>query len=155
MKIIYHNRSHNEQAEKDLGATYVSFDELIQQSDIISIHANYTPDQAGIFDREIFGKMKPNLIFINTARGGFQNEEDLLEALKSGKIWGAGLDVTNPEPMEQNNPLLQLPNVCVLPHIGSATAEARNGMSKIAAENIVAFSKNQPMPNCVNPEIYQ
>ncbi|UQB70117.1 2-hydroxyacid dehydrogenase [Epilithonimonas zeae] len=154
MNIIYHNRSHNEQAEKELGAKYVTFDELVQESDIISIHANYTAEQAGIFNKETFEKMKPNLIFINTARGGFHNEKDLFEALKSGKIWGAGLDVTNPEPMDKENPLLQLPNVCVLPHIGSATIEARNGMSKLAAENIVAFAKGEKMPTCVNPEIY-
>lgn len=154
MNIIYHNRSHNEQAEKELNAKYVSFDELIQESDIISIHANYTAEQAGIFNKETFEKMKPNLIFINTARGGFHNETDLSEALESGKIWGAGLDVTNPEPMSNENPLLQLPNVCVLPHIGSATIEARNGMARLAAENVVAFSKGEKMPTCVNSKVY-
>jgi len=155
MNILYHNRSHNEEAEKELNAKYVSFEELVQQSDVISIHASYTPEQADIFNKETFGKMKPNLIFINTARGGFHNEKDLLEALESGKIWGAGLDVTNPEPMESDSPLLQLPNVCVLPHIGSATIEARNGMSKLAAENVVAFSKGERMPTIVNPEVYE
>ncbi len=155
MNIIYHNRSHNETAEKELDAKYVSFDELIQNSDIISIHANYTPEQANLFNQSVFEKMKSNSIFINTARGAFHNETDLYEALKSGKIWGAGLDVTNPEPMSHENPLLQLPNVCILPHIGSATIEARNGMARLAAENIIAFSENQPMPNCANPEVYQ
>ncbi|WP_333851974.1 2-hydroxyacid dehydrogenase [Epilithonimonas sp.] len=155
MNIIYHNRSHNERAEKELDAKYVSFDELTQQSDIISIHANYTPEQADLFNKSVFEKMKPNLIFINTARGGFHNETDLLEALKSGKIWGAGLDVTNPEPMDKTNPLLQLPNVCVFPHIGSATIEARNGMAKLASENIVAFSKDEKMPTIVNPKVYE
>ena len=154
MNIIYHNRSHNEEAEKELDAKYVLFDELIENSDIISIHANYTPEQANLFNKSVFEKMKSNLIFINTARGGFHNENDLFEALKSGKIWGAGLDVTNPEPMDKENPLLQLSNVCVLPHIGSATIEARNGMSKLAAENVVAFSKGEKMPACVNPEVY-
>lgn len=155
MNIIYHNRSHNQEAEKELNAKYVSFEELVQQSDVISIHANYTPEQADIFNKETFEKMKPNVIFINTARGGFHNEKDLLEALESGKIWGAGLDVTNPEPMEKDSPLLQLPNVCVLPHIGSATIEARNGMSKLASENVVAFSKGGKMPTVVNPEVYE
>jgi phosphoglycerate dehydrogenase-like enzyme len=154
MNIIYHNRSHNEQVEKELCAKYVSFDELIRESDILSIHANYTSEQANLFNKESFEKMKPNVIFINTARGGFHNEKDLFEALESGKIWGAGLDVTNPEPMDNENPLLQLPNVCILPHIGSATIEARNGMSKLAAENVVAFSKGEKMPTCVNPEVY-
>lgn len=154
MNIIYHNRGQNEQAEKELNAKYVSFEELLQESDVISIHANYTQEQSNIFNKETFEKMKPNLIFINTARGGFHNESDLFEALESGKIWGAGLDVTNPEPMQKNNPLLQLPNICILPHIGSATIEARNGMSKLAAENVVAFYKNQKMPTCINPEVY-
>ncbi|WP_312824252.1 D-glycerate dehydrogenase [Epilithonimonas sp.] len=154
MNIIYHNRSHNETAEKELDAKYVSFDELIQNSDIISIHANYTPEQANLFNQSVFEKMKSNLIFINTARGGFHNETDLYEALISGKIWGAGLDVTNPEPMSNENPLLQLPNVCILPHIGSATIEARNGMARLAAENVIAFAKGEKMPTCVNPEVY-
>jgi len=154
MNIIYHNRSHNEQAEKELEAKYVTFDELVKESDIISIHANYTAEQADTFNKETFEKMKPNLIFINTARGGFHNEKDLSEALESGKIWGAGLDVTNPEPMSNENPLLQLPNVCVLPHIGSATIEARNGMARLAAENVVAFSKGEKMPTCVNSKVY-
>ena len=155
MNIIYHNRSHNEEAEKELNAKYVSFEELVTESDVISIHANYTPEQADIFNKETFEKMKPNLIFINTARGGFHNEKDLLQALESGKIWGAGLDVTNPEPMEKDSPLLQLSNVCVLPHIGSATIEARNGMSKLVSENVVAFSKGEKMPTVVNPEVYE
>jgi len=79
----------------------------------------------------------------------------LLSALKSGSIWGAGLDVTNPEPMDNNSPLLELPNVCVLPHIGSATIEARSGMARLAAENVVAFAKGEKMPACVNPEVYE
>ncbi|TDX86663.1 2-hydroxyacid dehydrogenase [Epilithonimonas xixisoli] len=155
MNIIYHNRNHNEEAEKELNAKYVSFEELVQKSDVISIHANFTLEQADIFNKETFEKMKPNLIFINTARGGFHNEKDLYEALESGKIWGAGLDVTNPEPMESDSPLLQLPNVCILPHIGSATIEARSGMSKLASENVVAFSKGEKMPTIVNPEVYE
>ena len=154
MNIIYHNRSHNEEAEKELDAKYVSFDELVQNSDVITIHANFTPEQADIFNKSTFEKMKPNLIFINTARGGFHNEKDLFEALISGKIWGAGLDVTNPEPMQKDSPLLELSNVCVLPHIGSATLEARSGMSKLASENVVAFAKGEKMPTCVNPEVY-
>ncbi|ROI06828.1 MULTISPECIES: D-glycerate dehydrogenase [unclassified Chryseobacterium] len=154
MNILYHNRHRNEEAEKELGATYVSFEELIANSDVLSVHANYTPEQKDLFNRSVFEKMKSNAIFINTARGGFQNEKDLHEALVSKQIWGAGLDVTNPEPMSPDNPLLELSNVCVLPHIGSATIEARNGMAKLAAENIIAFSKGEEMPYCANPEVY-
>ncbi len=81
------------------------------------------------------------------------NEEDLIQALNENRIWGAGLDVTNPEPMDKNNPLLNMPNVAVLPHIGSATVEARNGMSRLAAENIIEFYKNDRIPHFVNPEV--
>lgn len=155
MNIIYHNRSHNEEAEKELGAKYVSFEELVIQSDVLSIHANFTEEHSELFNKSVFETMKSNAIFINTARGGFHNQKDLYNALVSGKIWGAGLDVTNPEPIKDNDPILKLSNVCVLPHIGSATIEARNGMAKLAAENIIAFSKGEKMPHCANPEVYQ
>ncbi|MGI9653020.1 2-hydroxyacid dehydrogenase [Chryseobacterium sp. RLHN22] len=154
MNIIYHNRNHNEEAEKELNAKYVSFDELIEQSDVLSIHANFKPEQSNLFDASVFKKMKKTAIFVNTARGGFHNQKDLFEALVSGEIWGAGLDVTNPEPIEDNDPILQLTNVCILPHIGSATVEARNGMARLAAENLIAFSKGEKMPHIANPEVY-
>ncbi|MDQ0594700.1 glyoxylate reductase [Chryseobacterium ginsenosidimutans] len=155
MNIIYHNRHKNEEAEKELDAAYVSFDELISQSDVLSIHANFIPEQKELFNSAVFEKMKENSIFINTARGGFHNQKDLYNALTEKKIWGAGLDVTNPEPIFKDDPILELSNVCVLPHIGSATIEARNGMAKLAAENLIAFSKGEKMPNCANPDVYK
>lgn len=154
MDIIYHNRKNNKDAEDKLDAKLVSFDELISRADVLSVHANYTPEQKGLFSKQVFEKMKSNSIFINTARGSFHQENDLLEALRNQTIWGAGLDVTNPEPMAKENPLLLLPNVCVLPHIGSATIEARNGMARLSAENIVAFALGKAMPNAINPEVY-
>ena len=105
-----------------------------------------------IFDKHAFNKMKRTSIFINTARGGIHNEKDLIDALNNGTIWGAGLDVTNPEPMKTDNPLLEMENVCILPHIGSATIEARNEMSRMAAENIIQFYQNNTIPHLVNPE---
>ena len=154
MKIIYHNRSHNENAEKELDAEFVDFETLLSQSDVLSIHANYTSENNELFNKDTFAKMKSNSIFINTARGKFHNEADLYHALTNDIIWGAGLDVTNPEPMKQDNPLLELPNCCVLPHIGSATYEARNGMAVCAAQNIIALFENKKMPFCVNEEVY-
>ena len=153
MKIIYNNRKPNETAEKTLDAQYVSFDELLAQSDVLSVHANLSDETKGIFNKAAFDRMKSTSIFINTSRGSVHNEEDLIAALKEGKIWGAGLDVTNPEPMKPDNPLLNMPSVAVLPHIGSATVEARNGMSRLAAENIIEFYKNGRIPNFVNPEV--
>lgn len=150
MKIIYHNRSRNNEAEKELQATYVSFEELLAQSDVLSVHTALTPETTGKFNYDAFTKMKPRSIFINTARGGIHQEEDLLRALQENKIWGAGLDVTNPEPMRPDNPLLNMPNVSVLPHIGSATEETREAMSVLAAENIIAGLKGDKLPYPVN-----
>jgi glyoxylate reductase len=152
MKIVYHNRRANQDAEKLLGASLVSFDELLSRSDVLSVHCALNNETRGIFDQAAFSKMKPTSIFVNTARGGVHNEKDLIEALDAGKIWGAGLDVTNPEPMEANNPLLSMPNVAILPHIGSATEEARGEMSRLAAINIIEFYKKNRVPNVVNPE---
>ncbi|MFD1604212.1 2-hydroxyacid dehydrogenase [Flavobacterium artemisiae] len=154
MNIIYHNRSHNQEAEKELDAKYVDFETLLSQSDVLSVHSNYSEENNEIFNKNTFAQMKPNAIFINTARGKFQNENDLFDALTNNIIWGAGLDVTNPEPMKFDNPLLSLPNCCVLPHIGSATYEARNGMAVCAAQNIIALVEGKKMPFCVNEEIY-
>nr|WP_322625491.1 D-glycerate dehydrogenase [uncultured Flavobacterium sp.] len=155
MNIIYHNRGHNKDAEWQVGAKRVEFDELLAQSDVISVHANLTEELKGLFNAEVFAKMKPSALFINTARGGIHNETDLKAALENGTIWGTGLDVTNPEPMDKDNPLLDLENVCVLPHIGSAVKETRDDMAVLAAQNIIAAIKGEPLPACVNPAVYQ
>jgi lactate dehydrogenase-like 2-hydroxyacid dehydrogenase len=155
MKVIYHNRHINMEAEKELGAVRVSFPELLAQSDVLSVHVPLSQETKGMFDKSVFSKMKPSSIFINTARGGIHNEEDLIQALEEGMIWGAGLDVTNPEPMHADNPLLAMPNVAVLPHIGSATVETRNAMSIRAAENIIAGLAGKRLPYPVNPEVYE
>ena len=154
MNIIYCNRTPNAEAEKLFNAKRVSFDELLQQSDIVSVHSVLSSETKEIFNKAVFAKMKPSAVFINASRGGIHNEIDLIDALDSVTIWGAGLDVTNPEPMKANNPLLSMENVCVLPHIGSATVEARNKMSEMAAENIIGFYKNNTIPNLVNPEVF-
>ena len=153
MNIIYTNRRPNKEAEELLNAKYVRFDELLQQSDVISAHCSLSEETKGVFNKNAFAKMKPSSIFINTARGPVHNEEDLLDALKKEIIWGAGLDVTNPEPMMKDNPLLDMENVAILPHVGSATIEARNEMSRLAATNIIEFYKNNRIPNFVNPEV--
>ncbi len=155
MNIIYHNRNRREDMEIELDASYVSFEELLLQSDVLSLHANYTPASKNLFNEAVFRKMKTNAILINTARGGFVSEQDLCQALAAGQIWGAGLDVSDPEPMASDNPLLSLPNVCVLPHIGSATVEARNGMARLVAENVIAFARGEAMPTVVNAEVYE
>ena len=153
MEVIYCNRKPNDEAEKILGATYVNFEKLLQDSDVLSVHCTLNNETRNVFNKNAFTKMKPGSIFINTARGGIHNENDLVEALNTGTIWGAGLDVTNPEPMNPANPLLSMPNVAILPHIGSATVDARNEMSRLAAVNIIEFYKHNNIPNIVNPEV--
>ncbi|NGM73058.1 2-hydroxyacid dehydrogenase [Sphingobacterium sp. SGL-16] len=154
MNIIYYNRSRNPQAEELVEAKYVNFDELLTQSDVISAHTNLSLETQYRFNKDAFKRMKKSAIFINTARGKVHHEQDLLEALQQGEIWGAGLDVTDPEPMSPNNPLLQLPNVCVLPHIGSATVETRTQMAIMAANNLIAVKYSNPMMQIVNKEVY-
>ncbi len=153
MKVIYHNRNRNSQIEKETGAQYVDFDTLLRESDVLSVHSALTPETQGLFDKHVFAKMKSTSVFINTARGGIHNEPDLIEALQKQTIWGAGLDVTNPEPMQPDSPLLHMSNVAVLPHIGSATLEARTGMARLAAENIISFYQNGKPITIVNPEV--
>jgi glyoxylate reductase len=155
MKIIYNNRGHHQEAEEKLNAVRVSFAELLERSDVISVNTALTAETKGKFDKNVFASMKPNAIFINAARGAIHNEDDLTEALQKGIIWGAGLDVTNPEPMRPDHPLLFMPNVCVLPHIGSATEETRAAMSLLAAKNIVAGLKGERLPYIVNPDVYE
>lgn len=146
MPVIYHNRSRNEEAEKEIGAKYVSFEELLAQSDVLSIHTALTPETKDKFTLDVFKQMKPNSIFINTARGGIHNEKDLIRALDEKIIWGAGLDVTNPEPMHKDNPLLSMESVAVLPHIGSATEETRAAMAQIIVKNVLAGLKGEKLP---------
>lgn len=154
MRVLYHNRNRNEYAERELNAEMVSFEELLKTSDIISVHTVLTDETKGKFDKSAFSLMKPSAIFINTARGAIHNETDLIEALQKETIWGAGLDVTNPEPMAPGNVLLTMPNVAVLPHIGTATIETRDAMATLAAQNVIAALNGQPIPHPVNPEVY-
>src|SRR5690554_5058161 len=154
MKIIYYNRGRNPEAEKALGAQKVSFDELLAQSDVLSVHTALTDKTKGMFGLGQFRKMKNTAIFINTARGAIHKSEELIQALEEGVIWGAGLDVTDPVPAHRDNPLLSMENAVVFPHIGSATEETRGAMSRLAAENIIAGLKGEKLPYPVNPEVY-
>ncbi len=153
MRILYVSRKAKPEAESKLGAQKVDFETLLKESDVISPHTALTKETKELFNKNAFAKMKPSALFINTSRGQVHNEEDLIQALKAGQIWGAGLDVTNPEPMQPGNPLLDMENVTVLPHIGSGTIEARTEMSRMAARNITEFFQKGTIPNPVNPEV--
>ena len=153
MRVIYHNRKPNHLAEEQLDASYVSFETLLNESDVLSVHCNLNDETKGLFNKAAFKAMKPGAIFINTARGQVHNETDLIEALQNGEIWGAGLDVSNPEPMHPDNPLLQMANVAVLPHIGSGTVQTRDAMARMTAMNIIEYYQTNKVPFIVNPEV--
>jgi glyoxylate reductase len=141
MEILYHNRSRKPHAEKALGAVYASLDELLTQSDFVVVLAPLTPETEGLFQNEQFRAMKKSAFFINAARGPIVDEEALTEALKTGEIAGAGLDVFVKEPIDSDHPLLSLDNVVALPHIASSSTETRLGMMNLCVENIHAVLK--------------
>ena len=152
--LIFTNRSPRPDQEELLNARQVNLDELLSDSDFICLHVPLTPDTKGMINKESFKKMKPNTILINAARGGVVNSDALLEALQTGQILAAGLDVTDPEPLPPDHPLYQLPNCFITPHIGSATVNTRRLMAYIAIKNLEAGIQGKHLPHCVNPEIY-
>jgi glyoxylate reductase len=153
MNVIYHNRTRNQVAEKKTNAVYVPFNELLAKSDVLSVHAWLSDETRNRFNADAFNQMKSSAIFINTSRGGLHDEQALIAALQNKKIWGAGLDVTNPEPMTPDNPLLEMENVAIVPHIGSGTVETRSQMAITAANNIISFFETGQVNYCVNPEV--
>ncbi len=145
MKIIYYNR--NKRSDVDPSeATYVSFDDLLAKSDVIAVTAPLTPETRGAFGKEAFAKMKRGAYFVNIARGGLVQTDALYEALKSGHLAYAGLDVTDPEPLPLSHPLYTLENVVVIPHIGTSTPETRDEMLELAVSNVIAALNGEPLP---------
>ena len=153
MRVIYSDIHENKTAEKELGAERVDLDVLLAESDFVSVHTNLTEETRGLFNAGAFEKMKRSAVFVNTARGPLVVEKDLYEALKSGQIFAAGLDVTDPEPMAADHPLLTLPNAVIAPHIASATTRSRNAMAEIAADNLLAGLDGRALRCFVNPEV--
>ncbi len=152
MKILYHNRRPvDPETERALSAEYIALDDLLAWSDVVSIHAPSTPETRHLIDADALGKMKPGAYLINTARGDIVHEAALVDALSAGRLKGAGLDVYEFEP-EVTKGLLDLENVVLLPHIGSATYEARNRMAAMAADNVMAALDGRSPPNLV-PEM--
>ncbi|WP_027410077.1 2-hydroxyacid dehydrogenase [Anoxybacteroides tepidamans] len=152
MNILYHNRSRNEQAEKELGAIYCTFAELLQKSDFVVCLTPLTSETRHLFNRSAFQMMKQSAIFVNAARGAVVDEEALYEALVNGDIAGAGLDVFTREPIDASHPLLKLKNVVALPHIGSASVETRLKMMELCCENVIAVLNGDTPKTLVNKE---
>jgi glyoxylate reductase len=153
MKILYYDVSRSEKADRELGARQVDFDTLLRESDFVSVHTDLNEKTRGMFGAEAFSKMKRTAVFVNTARGPLHDQQALTEALRTKTIFAAGLDVTDPEPPGADDPLLQLPNVVIAPHIASATVATRNNMAGIAADNLLAGVTGQPLRAWVNPEV--
>ena len=144
MKIIYHNRKQiSKTEEKKIGVKYTTFEKLISQSDIISIHVPHTKQTNEMFNMKIFRKMKNTSFLINTSRGKVVNQKDLAVALKQKIIAGAGLDVFDTEPIKKNHPFLKLENTVLAPHVGSSTKETRIEMAKITMKNMILGMKGK------------
>ncbi len=149
MDVLYYNRHRKEEIENKLGVKYSSKDKLIKNSDFIVILTPLTEETYHFIDAREFNLMKKSAIIINVSRGQTINELALIDALKTGKIAGAGLDVFEKEPTDKNNPLLRMDNVVTLPHIGSGTWKTRNDMSMMAAENMVSALQGNIPKNLV------
>jgi len=145
MRIVYYNRRRNEMGETAVGATYVTFDELLAQSDFLMLCCPLTDETRGLIGADAFAKMKPTAILINIARGPVVDTAALTHALQSRQIYAAGLDVTDPEPLPRDHPLLKLDNVTIAPHLGSATEQTRRQMAEISIENLLRGLRGQEL----------
>jgi glyoxylate reductase len=155
MKVIYYDSFRNHEAEKELDVEYKSFDQVLIESDYISLHVPLTAQTKHLIGEPELKKMKESAFLINTSRGPVVDEKALTKALTEKWIAGAGLDVHNKEPTDPNNPLLNLTNIIVTPHIGSATNETRLAMAMRAATNLTAGLRNEKPRDLLNPEVLE
>jgi glyoxylate reductase len=154
MRVLAWSRTRRSLGDLDGRVELVSLPELLAQADFVSVHVALAPETRGLLDAGAIGAMKPGAILVNTARGGIVDEAALAEALRTGRLAAAGLDVFECEPLERASPLLGLPNVVLTPHIGSASRATRTRMAERAAENLVAALAGRRMRACANPEVY-
>lgn len=145
-RLLYTGRTAKGYAA-EVNGEFVPLDTLLSESDFVVVSCSLTPGTQGLCDKAFFSKMKSTAVFVNTSRGAVVNQEDLYEALTSGKIAAAGLDVTTPEPLPTTHPLLTLKNCVVLPHIGSATYSTRGIMAALAARNLLGGLQGTEMPS--------
>lgn len=154
MHVIYHNRTQRSD-DAALHVTYTTFPALLESSDFVLVLVPLTEASRGLFGATEFAQMKSSAYFINVARGLIVDTMALYQALKAGEILYAALDVTDPEPLPADHPLLTLPNILVTPHIGSATHETRDAMARLAVSNLLQGLAGRPLPACVNPAVLQ
>jgi len=155
MNVLYFNTKRRPELEQALGAKYVPLNDLLKESDFVSLHCNLTEQTKNIIGEKELRMMKKTAIFINTARGALVDQDALYRACSEKWIWGAGLDVFVKEPVPLDEPLLTLPNVTTLPHIGSASRAARDGMARKAASNLLAALAGERPQDLVNPEVWK
>ncbi len=146
MEILYSSRSRYDEVEQQYGATKVPLAELLERSDHVVVCAPLTDETRGMIDAEALASMKPTANLVNIARGPLVDTDALYDALTNGEIRCAGLDVTDPEPIPADHPIVALPNCTVIPHLGSATWRTRVAMADLAAENLIAGLAGDPMP---------
>lgn len=155
MRILYTNQERcSPELEQALGVEFVTFEHLLQTADFITIHTPLTPETHHLFGAQQFEQMQQSAILINTARGPIVDPEALYQALAKQQIAAAALDVTNPEPIPADSPLLTLDNLIISPHIASASRQTRAKMARMAIDNLIAGLQGSRLPHCVNPEIY-
>lgn len=154
MRILYYDSYPLERVDRRLTAEKRDFNNLLTESDFVSIHVPLTHETYHLISEREFNLMKPSSILINTSRGSVVDFKALLHALKDSRIAGAALDVTEPEPIPVDDPLLALDNCLIVPHIASSSFATRSRMSMMAAENLKAGLDGEMLPNCVNPEVY-
>lgn len=152
MRILYHDPFVH--SVSDIPAEAVDMETLLRDSDFVSLHTPLTESTFHLINAETLSLMKSDAVLINTSRGPVVDQQALYMALKERRIFAAALDVTDPEPLPPDSPLLELDNLVVLPHIASASRSSRENMSRMAAENLIAGLKGERLPNCVNPEVY-
>ena len=156
MTILYHDVGRApEEVERELGVRFVSLEELLRRSDFVTLHVNLTDLTRGLVNRERLATMRPDAVLVNTSRGPVVDQAALFEALRDGVLGAAALDVTEPEPMSPDDPLLGLDNCLVVPHIASASRATRGRMAEMAAANLLAGLEGRPLPTPVNPEVYE
>jgi glyoxylate reductase len=154
MRILYASRHRCEsELEQSLGVEFAQFDRLLCESDFVTIHTPLSDETYHLFSDRQFELMKPSAILINTARGGVVDPDALYRALSSSQIAGAALDVTEPEPISMDSPLLTLDNLIIVPHLGSASRQTRAKMANMAIENLMAGLRGDRLPYCANPEV--
>lgn len=155
MRVIYNDVVRREDLEQELGLEYADFDTVLKESDFVSLHVPYMPATHHLISTDQLASMKESAVLINTARGAIVDPQALYTALKSGEIWAAGLDVTEPEPIPMDDPLLTLDNCLIAPHIASASFNTRSDMSELAANNILAAIAGERPPTILNPEVLE